>query len=73
MLESTEKYIDSQRNAANLLAGSDYLTEQVLAFAVTDNKIHVERYFTEINQNHRRDNALKVLELNFSNSDAYLH
>jgi len=72
MLDSTKKYIASQHHAANLLAGSDYLTEQVLAFAVTGDKSHVERYFTEINENRRRDNALEGLGLHFSHSTAYI-
>ncbi len=73
MMESTEKYIASQRHAANLLAGSDFLTEQVLAFALTGDKDHVDRYFKEVNGNQRRDNALKTLGLHFSHTDAYRH
>ncbi len=73
MMESTQKYIECQRHAANLLSGSDYLTERVLSFAVTGDKSHVEQYFKEINENKRRDNALKILDLHFSNSDAYMH
>ena len=55
MFDSTQKYIKSQRYAADLLAGSDYLTEQVLAFAVTGNKVYADHYFKEAEENKRRD------------------
>ena len=73
MVDSTEKYIASQRHAATLLAGSDYLTEEVLAFVVTGDKIHADRYFNEVFENKRRDKALQELELYFATSGAYSH
>ncbi len=73
MMESTQRHIASQRHAANLLAASDFLTEQVLSFALSGDKAYVDSYFSEVKGNQRRDNALKNLELYFSHSEAYRH
>ncbi|MGX8719335.1 MAG: hypothetical protein ACQGQP_09560, partial [Desulfovibrio sp.] len=73
MMESTQRHIESQRHAANLLAASDFLTEQVLSFALSGDKAYVDSYFSEVKGNQRRDNALKNLELYFSHSEAYRH
>ena len=73
MFDSTQKYIKSQRYAADLLAGSDYLTEQVLAFAVTGNKVYADHYFKEADENKRRDRALTSLEVQSGHNNAYAH
>ncbi len=70
MLSSTENYILSQRHASNLLASSDFLTEHILSFAVTGDKIQADEYFKEATDSSRRENALKSLELLFSSSNA---
>ncbi len=58
MREATDRYIVSQQDAANMQTGSDYLTEQVRAFVITGERIHVQNFFEEVEVTQRRDKAL---------------
>ncbi len=71
MDEATERYITSQRNAAALMDGSDYLTEQAQAFTVTGDPKYMERYFAEAQETKRREKALKAFEDFSADTDAY--
>ena len=70
--ENLENLLDLQRAAYNLQSGSDELTEQVRSYADTGDRAYMEGYFTEANVTKRRDNAVKKLEENHGESDAYL-
>lgn len=69
--EDTVRYMDSLRDADDMRAGSDYLTEQVRAFAVTGDARRVENYFTELNETRRRDKALENLNSTFAGTETY--
>lgn len=71
MSAATEEYIICQQHAANMQAGSDYLTEQVRAFAVTGEEEYLEKYFEEAEHTRRRDTALDTLREYLSDTDAY--
>lgn len=58
MVQSTSQYIACHEDAAQVSAGSDYLTEQVRLFAVTLDSGYVENYFHETNVARRRETAL---------------
>ncbi len=62
MVQTTSQYIAYQEDAAQVSAGSDYLTEQVRLFAVTLDSRYVENYFHETNVARRRENALEHLD-----------
>ena len=59
---ANNQYIDCQNDANTLQSASDYLTEQVRAFAATGDKVHVDNYYREINETQRRDKAIKNLQ-----------
>ena len=69
--EDTTRYVDSRQDAADMRAGSDYLTEQVRAFTVTGDPVRVENFFTELEQTRRRDRALESLDRYFSGTETY--
>ena len=62
MVQTTSQYIAYQEDAAQVSAGSDYLTEQVRLFAVTLDSGYVENYFHETNVARRRETALEQLD-----------
>jgi len=67
-----ENYISCQHDADDLMAASDYLTEQARAFAATGDRQYLENYFTEVNETRRRDDALERFETVLSGTNAYL-
>ncbi len=69
MRQATDQYIESQIDAAQLEAASDYLTEQVRAFVVTGEKQYLDNYFEEANVTKRRDSALESLDHIISGKD----
>ena len=71
MQEATEQYIECQTAAQDMMLASDYLTEQVRAFTVTGDAAYVQRFFTEVNQTKRRDNALETMEQYLQGTDTY--
>ena len=62
MVQSTSQSIACHEDAAQVSAGSDYLTEQVRLFAVTLDSGYVENYFHETNVARRRETALEQLD-----------
>jgi len=71
MRDTTETYIESQTKAADLRAGSDYLTEQVRAFVVTGDTDYLNNYFEEANVTRRRDRAVETLNEYLSGTDTH--
>lgn len=71
MQEYTRQYIASQQDAYDLQDGSDYLTEQVRAFAVTGERVYLDNYFKEANVTKKRDNALANLEGFIHSNETY--
>ena len=61
MISATEDHIACEKNAGLIREGSDYLTEQVRLYTVTQNAEYVEDYFTEVYVTKRRDLALEQL------------
>ena len=56
---STEQYITCENAAKQLQDGSDYLSEQVSLYDMTEEVKYMDLYFTEANKTRRRENALK--------------
>ncbi len=69
--ENTDQFIICERSAVKLQAGSDYLTEQVRAFAVTGQPEYMENYFTEANVTKRREEALESVRNIISGTAAF--
>ena len=70
MQHATDEYITCQKYAEELKEGSDYMTEEVRAFAVNGKKVHVQNYFREVHVTCRRDKAMKSLDEYLSQRDA---
>ncbi|MBR0385742.1 MAG: sensor domain-containing diguanylate cyclase [Erysipelotrichaceae bacterium] len=51
-------HMELQQDVYNLQDGSDYLTEQVRLFVVTDNRLYFDNFYNEVNVTRRRNNAL---------------
>lgn len=69
--QNTEHYITWEQSAERLLAGSDYLTEQVRAYAVTGKQEYLDNYFVEARVTRRRDKALNEIKSNLKDHQAY--
>ena len=67
-----ENYISCQHDVDDLLAASDYLTEQARAFAATGDRQYLDNYFTEVNETRRRDDALDRFENALADTEASL-
>lgn len=68
LLLATEDYIACQKSAALVEEGSDFLTEQVRLFAVTQDLTYADAYFKEAYENKQREHALERLELNLTDT-----
>ena len=71
--ENTDNYILCERSANDIRAGSDYLTEQVRAFAVTGEPEYMYNYFNDEKGIKRRDSALESVEEIINGTKAYSH
>ena len=69
--EATEQYIVSQRDASDMMNGSDYLTEQVRMFTISGELSYAENFFKEVNQTRRREKALESIRDYFMDSESY--
>ena len=65
-------YALSEQTAGQLEEGSRYLTDNVRAAVMTGEQRYVDRYFTEVNVYQRRDQAVKMLEETYPDSDSLL-
>lgn len=62
LIRETEDYIGCQGSAADIMEGSNILTEQVRLYAVTADLSYAEAYFQEANVDKKRESALESLE-----------
>lgn len=69
LADMTAEYIYIREEAGNLQVGSDYLTDQVRLYAVTKDTVYIENYFTEAEEDKRRDKALNALEEHLGGKD----
>lgn len=69
LTDETENYISCQKAAADIMEGSNILTEQVRLYAVTAELSYAEAYFQEVEIDKRRESALNALGKPHENSD----
>lgn len=69
--DTTEQYIQCEREAKQLQDGSDYLTEQVRLFAMTGQRTYMDLYFKEAETTRRRENAVENLRQYFEGTEAF--
>ena len=69
--EAVEHYVLLTQEAKTLESASDYLTEQVRAFAATGDRQYVDLYFEETEVTRRRDTALAVIEEDMSDTYSF--
>lgn len=62
MVADVDNYIECERNAALVSDGSDYLTQQVQLYVVTQQPQYVDRYFREVYTTQRREQALEHMK-----------
>jgi len=67
--QTTDRYIRARQDAADMQAGSDYLTDRVRTFIVTGNRSCAEDFFYEIETTRRRDIAIESMDASLSGSD----
>ena len=67
--QATAVYIRSQKDAANMQAGSDYLTDRVRTFVVTGDLESAEDFFREVESTRRRELAMESMETSLSGTD----
>ena len=68
---TTDRYIQWQKDASALQAGSDYLTEQARGFAETGDRVYLDNYFTEAEETRRRDHAVARIHDYVGDAPAY--
>lgn len=68
---ATDGYITLTNAAEDLMAASDYLTQEVQLFTVTKDINHLNNYFKEANEVKRRENAIKTMGLMAGDSNAF--
>ena len=68
---AVDEYVACQKEADDLMDASDYLTEQVRAFASTGDRQYLDNFFTEVNETRRRDAALERFEADLAGTEAY--
>ena len=64
--QATERYVLARKDAADMQAGSDYLTDRVRTFIVTGDPASAEDFFREIEVTRRRDIAMENMEASLS-------
>ena len=69
--EASHAYSESQLDAVQLQAASDYLTVQVRSFVVNGDKSYLDNYFEEANVTRRRDTALENMAAAFADTETY--
>lgn len=60
---SSDLYSHVSKTALELQEGSDYLTDEVRFFVMTEDFSHLENYFYERDSNKRREKSIEALEL----------
>ena len=59
--DAVNEHMELQRAADELMAASDYLTENVQRFSVTGNPLYMDNYFHEANVVKRREKAIEKM------------
>ncbi len=67
----TDQYIQWQKDASALQAGSDYLTEQARCFAETGERVYLDNYFEEAHVTRRREAAVARIHEYLGDAPAY--
>lgn len=62
MKQMTNNYIALQETTAELMAASDYLTEEVQCYTVIGDRKHLDNYFEEAEVARRRESAIRKME-----------
>lgn len=62
MERASDRYIEAQKAAADMEAGSDYLTDRVRCFVVTGEMGYLDDFIEEVEVTRRRDKAVESLE-----------
>lgn len=68
---TTDQYITCENAAKQLQDGSDYLTEQVRLYAMTEQTEYMNLYFEEANVTQRREKALEDLKKYFDQTEIF--
>ncbi len=68
---TTDQYITCENAAKQLQDGSDYLTEQVRLYAMTEQTEYMDLYFEEANVTQRREKALDDLKKYFDQTEIF--
>lgn len=71
MSGATDDYIALERDAETLMSASDFLTDEVQLFTITQIAEHMYDYFDESNNVRRRDNAVINMSENPGEADAF--
>lgn len=72
--DATEEYMACRTSAEEIHKASEYLTNEVRAYAFTGNTSHIDNYFSEANVTKRREHAIDTIkQYNTANDkDIYL-
>ena len=68
---ATEAYIAARQDAADMQAGSDYLTAQLRVFVVTGDLTAAENYRKEVEETRRRELAVANMREELAGTDTY--
>ena len=68
---TTDHYIQWQKDASEMQTGSDYLTEQARCFAETGDRVYLENYFEEAEVKKQRENAVSRIYEYVGDAPAY--
>ena len=60
--QATDRYILARKDAADMQAGSDYLTDRVRTFVATGDISCAEDFFREVEVTRRRELAMESME-----------
>jgi diguanylate cyclase (GGDEF)-like protein len=71
LITTTQDYIASEKDANLLNTASDYLTEQVRLYVMNMDITYARAYFTELNVDKRREQALDDLQRYHQEDDIY--
>ncbi len=68
--KATDRYIDMQDAASGLMSASDYLTEEAQCYAILGDRVHLDNYFREAEQDRRREKAIETMGNSLPDSSA---
>lgn len=71
VVQHTDEYMELRPEIEELARASDYLTEEVRLFVITENDEHISHYLHEANVDQRRENSLSKIANVLEGSLAY--